>query len=94
LQGVLEKAGVGTIAYSPLARGLLTDRYLGGVPTDSRAASASVFMGRENITEAKLEKSRKLQELALSEDKVWRKCRWPGCCGKGRRLHAEQGGAD
>jgi L-glyceraldehyde 3-phosphate reductase len=65
LQDVLEEAGVGTIAYSPLARGLLTDRYLDGVPADSRAAGASVFLGREDITEAKLAKSRKLQELAL-----------------------------
>lgn len=65
LQDVLEQSGVGTIAYSPLARGLLTDRYLGGVPADSRAAGGSVFLNREDITEAKLNKSRKLQELAL-----------------------------
>ncbi|MEF2246116.1 aldo/keto reductase [Paenibacillus sp. IITD108] len=65
LQSVLEEAGVGTIAYSPLARGLLTDRYLDGVPADSRAAGASVFLGREDITEERLNKSRKLNELAL-----------------------------
>lgn len=64
LQDTLLEAGVGTIAYSPLARGLLTDRYLNGVPEDSRAAGASVFLKRDDITPEKLAKSRKLQELA------------------------------
>lgn len=64
LQEVLLEEGVGTIAYSPLARGLLTDRYLKGIPADSRAAGGSVFLKREDVTEAKVEKSRKLNALA------------------------------
>ncbi|MFD0959420.1 aldo/keto reductase [Paenibacillus chungangensis] len=64
LQDTLLEEGVGTIAYSPLAGGLLTDRYLNGVPEDSRAAGASIFLKREDVTTEKLAKSRKLQELA------------------------------
>lgn len=43
LLDVLEDNGVGCIAFSPLAQGLLTDRYLKGIPEDSRAAKAMVF---------------------------------------------------
>ncbi|MFC5448884.1 aldo/keto reductase [Paenibacillus aestuarii] len=64
LQQVLEEEGVGSIAYSPLARGLLSDRYLESIPADSRAAGTSVFLNREDITEAKLAKSRQLNQLA------------------------------
>ncbi|NOU99988.1 aldo/keto reductase [Paenibacillus planticolens] len=64
LQDVLAKEGVGTIAYSPLARGLLTDRYLENIPADSRAAGASVFLRPEDITEEKIAKSRLLNALA------------------------------
>lgn len=64
LQDVLDQEGIGTIAYSPLARGLLTDRYLKEIPKDSRAAGASVFLNTEDITEEKLAKSRRLNELA------------------------------
>ncbi|MCC3374538.1 L-glyceraldehyde 3-phosphate reductase [Cohnella sp. REN36] len=64
LQQVLQEEGIGTIAYSPLARGLLTNRYLNGIPADSRAAGASAFLRREDVTEEKLEKSRKLQGVA------------------------------
>jgi L-glyceraldehyde 3-phosphate reductase len=64
LQQVLEANGVGSIAYSPLARGLLTDRYLESIPADSRAAGGSVFLKREDITEAKVAISRQLNELA------------------------------
>lgn len=65
LQQVLEEEGIGSIAYSPLARGLLTDRYLNAIPADSRAAGSSVFLSREDITEEKLAKSRQLNQLAL-----------------------------
>jgi len=64
LQQVLEEEGVGSIAYSPLARGLLSDRYLETIPADSRAAGGSVFLNREDITEQKLAKSRQLNQLA------------------------------
>ncbi|RAK12675.1 L-glyceraldehyde 3-phosphate reductase [Halanaerobium saccharolyticum] len=60
----LENAGMGSIIYSPLAQGLLTDKYLGGIPEDSRAAKESGFLKKDSITEAKLEKVRQLNEIA------------------------------
>ncbi|MEF3305986.1 L-glyceraldehyde 3-phosphate reductase [Paenibacillus sp. GYB003] len=64
LQQTLAEEGVGSIAYSPLARGLLTDRYLRSIPADSRAAGGSVFLNASDITEEKLDKSRKLNRMA------------------------------
>lgn len=64
LQDILAREGVGSIAYSPLARGLLTDRYLENIPVDSRAAGGSVFLRPEDITEEKIAKSRLLNKLA------------------------------
>jgi L-glyceraldehyde 3-phosphate reductase len=61
---VLEEEGVGCIAFSPLAQGLLTDRYLAGVPGDSRAAKPHGFLKREEITQEKMVKIRKLKGLA------------------------------
>ena len=60
----LQAEGVGCIAFSPLAGGQLTDRYLHGIPADSRAASSSRFLQAEQLTEAKLEKVRRLNALA------------------------------
>lgn len=65
LQDVLEAEGVGSIAFSPLAQGLLTDKYLQGIPADSRAAGYSVFLNKEQITEEKLVKIRALQAVAM-----------------------------
>jgi len=66
LQDVLEEGGVGSIVFSPLEQGLLTNRYLNGIPQDSRAAGASVFLNEGSISEEKLEKVRKLNEIAVS----------------------------
>ncbi|MDN0087198.1 L-glyceraldehyde 3-phosphate reductase [Yersinia nurmii] len=66
LQDVLTEFGVGSIAFSPLAGGLLTDRYLNGIPQDSRAASGSKFLSPEQITEEKLVKVRQLNVLAAA----------------------------
>lgn len=55
---------VGCIAFSPLAKGLLTNRYLDGIPADSRAASSSIFLHPEDVTEARLAQIRKLNALA------------------------------
>ncbi|HHJ0008153.1 L-glyceraldehyde 3-phosphate reductase [Raoultella planticola] len=60
----LQAEGVGSIAFSPLAGGQLTDRYLQGIPADSRAASGSRFLQAEQLTEAKLKKVRQLDALA------------------------------
>lgn len=64
LLNVLEKNGVGCIAYSPLAQGLLTDRYLQGIPDDSRAGKPSGFLKKEEISEDKLQIIRKLNVVA------------------------------
>ncbi|KAG4081214.1 hypothetical protein HA402_011541 [Bradysia odoriphaga] len=64
LLDTLEEHGVGSIAFSPLAGGMLTDRYLQGIPADSRAASGSRSLTPEQITEAKLQKVRLLNALA------------------------------
>lgn len=64
LLDTLEQHGVGSIAFSPLAGGMLTDRYLQGIPADSRAASGSRSLTPEQITEAKLQKVRQLNTLA------------------------------
>lgn len=64
LLDLLAEEGVGSIAFSPLAKGLLTDRYLNGIPADSRAASSSVFLKPDDITEDKVNRVRRLNELA------------------------------
>lgn len=64
LLDVLQQNGVGCIPFSPLAGGQLTDRYLNGIPADSRAASGSKFLNPDQITDKKLEKVRKLNALA------------------------------
>ena len=66
LLSLLQEKGVGCIPFSPLAGGQLTNRYLNGIPADSRAASGSKFLNPEQITEEKLEKVRKLNTLAES----------------------------
>lgn len=65
LQDTLDEYSVGSIAFSPLAGGLLTDRYLAGIPLDSRAASDSKFLNPEQLSAEKLAKVRQLNELAL-----------------------------
>ena len=63
LLDVLGEEGVGCIAFSPLAQGLLTDRYLDGVPDDSRAAQGK-SLDREMLSDANLEHVRALNEIA------------------------------
>jgi L-glyceraldehyde 3-phosphate reductase len=67
---VLEKEGVGCIPFSPLAQGLLTNKYLKGIPTDSRAAKSSGFLQEKEVTTEKLEKIAKLNELAIKRDQT------------------------
>jgi len=64
LLGTLADKGLGSIIYSPLAQGLLTDKYLGGIPEDSRAAKESGFLKKDSITEEKLKKVKQLNEIA------------------------------
>ena len=65
LLGVLREEGVGCIAFSPLAQGMLTDKYLHGIPAGSRASKPHGFLRPEQITPEKLEKVRRLNEIAL-----------------------------
>jgi L-glyceraldehyde 3-phosphate reductase len=64
LTGVLEQEGIGCIAFSPLAQGLLTDRYLKGVPEGSRASKPHGFLRPEHITDENMAKVSKLNEVA------------------------------
>src|SRR4051794_30988472 len=60
LLNALTETGMGCIVFSPLAQGLLTDRYLHGIPDDSRAARPTGALKREAVTEDKLARVRKL----------------------------------
>ncbi|QDH80766.1 L-glyceraldehyde 3-phosphate reductase [Echinicola soli] len=64
LLDVLGNEGVGCIPFSPLAQGMLTDKYLHGVPEDSRAAKSHGFLQKSAITEETLSKIKQLNELA------------------------------
>lgn len=64
----LKDNGVGCIAFSPLAGGVLTDRYLQGIPEDSRVASGSKFLQENQLTDEKMEKVRKLNVVAQQRD--------------------------
>src|SRR5512146_1034972 len=64
LLDVLAEEGIGCICYSPLDQGMLTDRYLKGIPQDSRAARPKSFLRPEDIVEDKLARVRRLSELA------------------------------
>ena len=66
LLDALKDEGIGCIAFSPLAQGLLTDKYLGGIPQGSRASKAHGFLKPANITEDKLDKVKKLNDMAKS----------------------------
>jgi L-glyceraldehyde 3-phosphate reductase len=63
---VLEKEGIGCIAFCPLAQGLLTNRYLHGIPSDSRAGKPNTFLDKNDVTERRLAQVRALNELAGS----------------------------
>jgi L-glyceraldehyde 3-phosphate reductase len=64
LLDLLEEEGVGCIAFSPLAQGLLTDRYLQGIPGDSRAGRDSGFLKAEEVTDDIIRRIKQLNELA------------------------------
>jgi len=64
LLSVLGDEGIGCIVFSPLAQGMLTDRYLEGIPPDSRVAKPHGFLKRDQLTDDRMEKVRRLQECA------------------------------
>jgi L-glyceraldehyde 3-phosphate reductase len=61
---VLTKQGIGCIVFSPLEQGILTNRYLKGIPSDSRAGRTGTELSREDVSEDKIEKVRKLNQVA------------------------------
>ncbi|QQD16500.1 aldo/keto reductase [Sphingobacterium sp. UDSM-2020] len=65
LLDLLTEEQVGCIPFSPLAQGLLTDKYLHGIPQDSRAASGSISLHESDITSDKIGKIKALNEIAL-----------------------------
>jgi L-glyceraldehyde 3-phosphate reductase len=70
LLDVLAEEGVGCIVFSPLAQGLLTDKYLTGIPEGSRASKPHGFLRPEQITGDKLVKVQKLNQLARARDQT------------------------
>lgn len=64
LKDYAKEAGIGLIAFSPLAQGLLTERYLHGIPEDSRVKKDGRFLTENDITEDRLEQIKKLSQIA------------------------------
>jgi len=64
LFGVMEELGIGATIFSPLAQGLLTEKYLNGIPEDSRVKRSGIFLKESDITPEKIEKVRKLSQIA------------------------------
>lgn len=64
LLDVLGNEGIGCIPFSPLEQGILTSKYLNGIPNDSRAAKSTGFLQLNQVTSEKVEKARKLNEIA------------------------------
>jgi L-glyceraldehyde 3-phosphate reductase len=69
LLDILEKEGIGCIPFSPLAQGLLTDKYLNGIPEGSRAAKSWGFLQPEQVAPA-IEKVKKLNAIALQREQT------------------------
>ncbi len=66
LLDVLEEKGIGCIPFSPLDQGMLTDKYLTGIPLDSRAHNPNGFLKIEEVTEQKISKARRLNAIAAN----------------------------
>jgi L-glyceraldehyde 3-phosphate reductase len=66
LTDVLREEGIGSIVFSPLEQGLLSDKYLKGIPDGSRASKAHGFLRPEHVTDEKLERVQQLHELAVA----------------------------
>ena len=79
LLDTLGELGVGCIVFSPLAQGMLTDKYLNGIPEDSRATQGS-SLSPDLLTDEALAKIRALNELAQSAARASRRWRSPGRC--------------
>jgi L-glyceraldehyde 3-phosphate reductase len=65
LLDTLEKNGVGSVVFSPLFQGLLTDKYLNEIPQDSRVAKSHGFLKNSDLTPDKIKKVKQLNEIAI-----------------------------
>lgn len=68
LLNVLEEEGVGCIPFSPLAQGILTNKYLDGIPADSRAAKPHGFLKEEEVNETRVSQVRRLNAIAAERN--------------------------
>ncbi|WP_202700855.1 L-glyceraldehyde 3-phosphate reductase [Flavobacterium sp. UGB4466] len=68
LLDVLEEKGVGCIAFSPLAQGLLTDKYLNGIPENSRAHNPNGHLKEDEVTQERIQKLVQLNEIARNRN--------------------------
>jgi L-glyceraldehyde 3-phosphate reductase len=68
LLDVLEETGIGCIPFSPLEQGLLTDKYLKGIPAGSRAANPHGFLKVEDVTVQRISKAKRLNEIAVKRN--------------------------
>jgi len=68
LLDVLERVGIDSIAFSPLEQGILTDKYLSGIPKDSRAAKEGTYLNKSQITGEIVEQVHKLNNIAKSRN--------------------------
>jgi L-glyceraldehyde 3-phosphate reductase len=98
LKDTLKELGIGSIAFTPLAQGMLTNKYLKGIPADSRAAQGK-SLKKEFLNEQAIAHINKLNEIASAGASRWPRWRWPGCCataryhhGPDRRVAARTGG--
>ncbi len=64
LTNVLDQEGIGCIVFSPLAQGILTNRYLKDIPEDSRVGKNTMYLKKEHLTDEKLSKAKRLNEIA------------------------------
>ena len=62
----LREEGIGCIPFSPLSQGMLTDKYLAGIPSDSRAASETGFLKADQVSSDLVRKAKSLQELSAA----------------------------
>ena len=82
LLDTLEGLGVGSIAFTPLAQGMLTDKYLRGIPETSRAAQGKSL--RQSFLDDADDRQhpRAERDRRSSAARRWRRWRWPGCCAR------------
>lgn len=70
LLNLLEDKGIGCISFSPLAQGMLTDKYINGIPENSRAANEHGFLQPDEITKSSVNKIKKLNKIALNRNQT------------------------